>query len=384
MAHRLKDLSVVGLLLGSALISWYGIFNFDQPLIAACACWAITFCVLAYANRHRYAIALLYLNLAAGCAAWLLADSYYWYRAAATRPNTTQTITPRLMRTDTILGYEPIANNAVRSVKATEDTLVYDVTYSIDPTGLRVSPDANAQPQGCILFFGGSYTFGEGVEDWEAMPFQVGEKTAGAFQIYNFGISGHGPHQMLAAIEFGLVEDRVDCDVTHIVYQAIQEHIRRVSPGVSWGLWGPKYVIQDGEVVYIGRFSSTERLAELKRRLSNSELYRRLRERNLTETNLATYFGVVEKSQKLLSEQYPNSQFHILLWNHAQDTHRLMSEKFAAQQWQIHSSDAFLPQFAENRAAYQISPAVDNHPTGETHSIIAEYVVTEILRFSLD
>jgi hypothetical protein len=74
--------------------------------------------------------------------------------------------------------------------------LIYDVTYTIDADGLRIAAglDENPHDNRCMLFFGCSFTFGEGVDDHEAMPYVAG--TLANLRAYNFGFPGYGPHQM--------------------------------------------------------------------------------------------------------------------------------------------------------------------------------------------
>ena len=77
--------------------------------------------------------------------------------------------------------------------------------YTIGPNGLRVSPPyEEVADVPCALFFGGSFTFGTGVEDDEALPYVAGILSEGKYRVYNFGYRGYGPHQMLAALESGL------------------------------------------------------------------------------------------------------------------------------------------------------------------------------------
>jgi hypothetical protein len=52
---------------------------------------------------------------------------------------------------------------------------IYDVTYTFDEAGLRIAPpEAPGTPDDCVLFFGDSYTLGEGVDDDETMPYRNG------------------------------------------------------------------------------------------------------------------------------------------------------------------------------------------------------------------
>ena len=62
-----------------------------------------------------------------------------------------------------ILGYAPNKSKTVTSRKYLGKRLLYDVTYTINDLGLRNS--SSSEPlykDQCILFFGDSFTFGEG------------------------------------------------------------------------------------------------------------------------------------------------------------------------------------------------------------------------------
>ena len=76
---------------------------------------------------------------------------------------------------------------------------LYAVVYSVDKRGLRVEPPlAPGHGDRCVLFFGCSYTFGEGVNDAETLPYRTGVLAEGRLRMINFGLHGYGPHQMLA------------------------------------------------------------------------------------------------------------------------------------------------------------------------------------------
>ena len=45
-----------------------------------------------------------------------------------------------------------------------------------------------------MIIFGDSFTFGEGLNCVQMMPYRVGEIGGGRFEVYNFGFQGYGPH----------------------------------------------------------------------------------------------------------------------------------------------------------------------------------------------
>ena len=100
---------------------------------------------------------------------------------------------------DTLLGYKPKPNIKTSSVKKYGEQTLYSVAYSIGEDGYRITPGRNEERNKFILFFGCSFTFGEGVNDNETMPYFV-SSVASTHQVYNFGFCGYGPQQMLAKL----------------------------------------------------------------------------------------------------------------------------------------------------------------------------------------
>src|SRR5262249_6162901 len=128
-----------------------------------------------------------------------------------------------------LLGYAPVENSRLTARKFYGNELIYDVVYSIGPGGLRVVPSSKAGSAECMVFLGDSISFGEGVQDGQAFPNQLAQKSGGRYAIYNFAYSGYGPHQMLANLQAGRVKEMVPCEPAHFVYLAIVEHIPRVA-----------------------------------------------------------------------------------------------------------------------------------------------------------
>jgi hypothetical protein len=144
------------------------------------------------------------------------------------------------------LGWAIQPDSLVTQKLSFEGELLYDAAYTIGPDGLRISsPSTNDDKPStaCALFFVGSFTFGQGLADHQALPFRVHEKSAQRYRTYNFGFPGYGAHQMLSALQHGLVRDAVQCDptrVSHVFYQGITDHISRSAGPLWWWERGPK------------------------------------------------------------------------------------------------------------------------------------------------
>ena len=72
---------------------------------------------------------------------------------------------------DELRGYIAEPGQQARSrVMTLNHDVIYDVVYSTDQHGLRVTPPNDNPAAKPILFFGCSYAFGEGVNDDESSP----------------------------------------------------------------------------------------------------------------------------------------------------------------------------------------------------------------------
>lgn len=287
---------------------------------------------------------------------------------------------PNMFLRDDAVGHLPGPNLNTRATLHVSGTPVYDVVYRTDPTALRVSPpDAGDDIEGCILFFGCSYTFGEGVEDDETMPYAVGRMAGGAYRVRNFGNAGYGPHNMLAAIETGFVARAANCEPSVAIYQAHPHHALRSSGKWWWDKYGPWYVIEeDGSIVRRGSFLDRNAMPEWLANLRASALGQWLLDHEETdEGDVRLFHGIVQRSRDLLAAQYPGIEFHILLWDIGEPY--IFGPPWQGQGIHIHPLSRVLP-FDRPGWEEEILLPRDVHPTARTHARIAEYVIRAILQ----
>ena len=153
---------------------------------------------------------------------------------------------------------------------------MYDVTYAIDDRYARRTTDfASAEAEHDLFFFGGSFVFGEGVEDDETLP-SIVAGLAPDWRVTNFGFPGHGPSQMLKRLESDApLRDSVHDDIT-LVYVFLPGHVRRVIGSMrvatTWGRNFPSYALDaDGELRLAGAFSDSRRVLSISYTLLSKE-----------------------------------------------------------------------------------------------------------------
>jgi len=289
-----------------------------------------------------------------------------------------------------VLGRAPYPDVSVTARKYYGEELVYDVVYTIDEHGLRIAPPTGSgEILGCLLFFGGSFTIGEGVHDYESMPYRVGELTNGSYRVYNFGFHGYGPHQMLAAFEAGLVDSAIECEPDYVIYQALDRHVLRSAGVAGWGSNGPRFVAQsDGGVVLGGTFEQAPVRNQLghafQRQLTKSNIYGKVvghsQARLLDSDDFLTFGAIVGQARKHVQRMNPDAQFHVVLWNLDSSLSPHVAAEFTSRAITYHPVLGNILPDGNYREHFALGP-FDHHPNSRAYDLIARYVVEEVLKY---
>ena len=276
--------------------------------------------------------------------------------------------------------------------------LLYDATYTIGPDGLRISSPAehgHERSTECALFFGDSFTFGQGLADHEALPFRVHEESAQRYRTYNFGLNGYGAHQMLSALQHRLVREAVQCDreqVTHVFYQAITGHLGRSAGRVWWETRGPRYVLtEDGGVRFAGSFKDEENYDEdrslvdiLGTQIFKSMIYQKIVQgtyvHKYSRDVIDLYLEIIDEARETARADYPAAAFHVLLWDEDNADNRAIREGLRQRGITLHLMSDILPNYRADdlNEEYRIHVR-DPHPNALANELIARYVIREIL-----
>jgi hypothetical protein len=285
---------------------------------------------------------------------------------------------------DTV-GYAPNAGARVTARKVNENEIIYDVIYTINSNGLRTTPPPNKIPVGCVVFFGDSNVFGEGVNDKESLPSQVAVKNEGRYAVANLAFSGYGPHQMLALLQGNHVERLAGCSPTHFIYWCIPEHVERVAGRVSWDRHGPRFKLDsNGGVVRDGNFDSpVALLGSSMRSLLHSWMDRFVVWEMFTgragDAELDLLIRIIRKAASLSREQYMDSEFHVILWDGSNNHRVLAIEGGIANNIPVHRITTAIPDFRVNWREYVLS-VHDLHPNVRQLGLLADYITSSILR----
>ena len=196
---------------------------------------------------------------------------------------------------------------------------------------------------------------------------------------------------MLAALESVVVDKIVQCRPTHVIYQAIPDHVARVAGLHWWGRHSPRYRLEiDGSVRQDGFFddegvSPGPIYEELQWQLSKSNISKwfQMRVRRVTDNDIELFLAIVKASERILRQKFPGCQFHVILWSIEPpvDTYRKVRDGLQAAGFQVHLVDDILPDYISNPRQYEISE-YDRHPNARANDMIAGYVTRRILGYN--
>jgi hypothetical protein len=116
---------------------------------------------------------------------------------------------------------------------------IYDILVSTDKFGRRINnPDIKRDRHSHIFIFGGSFAFGEAVNDYETLPAQL-ERRLPMFNVYNLGFSGYTVTDILARIRNYHFLDEIPQKNGLGIYLFTDNHIKRALGFMSViGDWG--------------------------------------------------------------------------------------------------------------------------------------------------
>jgi hypothetical protein len=256
---------------------------------------------------------------------------------------------------------------------------LYDVTYTIDPIGRRETPIVGAgQRDRHLVFMGGSYTFGQGVEDDETFPYYVGELTT-RYRPYNYGWSGGAPADALMKFQLRRISAEVNETRGLLIYLFIDGHIgRTIGSMVVTGSWGAEKIHYDltpaGDLVFRGSFATAHPLRTyLYRKLSRTNIARLVGvDLPLYSTRHAVHTArILEALSAEYMREFPEGEFWVVLYPGREGPDDLIREFEARQIKYLHYP------IDPDSAFFQRIP-VDTHPTAAAYRALADNVVVDL------
>ena len=197
----------------------------------------------------------------------------------------------------------------------------------IDKYAFRITPiDSLLNRHKYALFLGCSFTWGEGVNPNETMPFYFGE-LANEYKPYNLGIPGRGTQQMLEILQ-ALIKSQENKLTKELrlkqgilIYTFIDSHIPRVIGSMRVSIWGynmPCYTIDDRDnLIKKGTFLSAKPFLTLFYNIIGREQiarYLKLDVPKINEGHIRLVYRIIKESAGLLKNKFQNDNFYVLIY----------------------------------------------------------------------
>ena len=145
--------------------------------------------------------------------------------------------------------------------------MIYDVWYTIGDDGFRVTP-ALPESGDKVVFYGDSFTFGEGLKDDETMPYEFARLTGRP--VKNYAFHGYGVQQALSILK----SDRDTSGAVNFLTTA-PWHAQRSACKIAFSAGSRKYEIAaDGSVIDTGRCWMMTEFGPIGKIITLSKLYR--------------------------------------------------------------------------------------------------------------
>jgi len=228
----------------------------------------------------------------------------------------------KFFRSDEVLGISLIPDTAVTSILTIDGRPTWNVVYGTDRFGRRTSTAAGVGDRDeFAVFFGDSFLFGEGSNDEETIP-SLFESRTQRYRAYNYGVPGYGTQQMLAKLQSNSLKDEVKEETGVLFYTYLEDvHEGRVAGQMNvvnaWATNFPFYDLDnDGNLVHQGTFTTGRPiLNHIYRLLGRTQLarYLGLNLPNLGEEHYRLTARIIEESKELYEQQFPNSDFYVVL-----------------------------------------------------------------------
>lgn len=221
----------------------------------------------------------------------------------------------------THMGNVPWADSVYHDFKLHEQDTLFSTHFTVDSVNKRYTPGHDTARDKHALFFGGSVTFGYGVNDNETLPWWFQEES-GTYNSYNYSFNGWGTQNMLARLNYHNWNNEVKEKEGIAVYVFLWHHIHRVIGDMhvytTWGHTLPYYYLDDGKLVRDGHFASGRPFASW----LYATLYRSHTVRyfdlnfplGIYEKHLQLCVEIIKESKKAYLRAFPKGEFVLLIY----------------------------------------------------------------------
>lgn len=182
--------------------------------------------------------------------------------------------------------------------------LSYSADYTIDSNLVRETRSVEIGPT--IVFFGDSMTFGEGVNDADTLPQVFSDLLGRKQRVLNLGFSAYGPQQFLVELQTGRFDGVIGAQPRLFIFMTAAWHAERVTCKARWMRHSPRYVLENGQVVFKGECDTGPRLPgpQWLEGMASYRLVIRHYFQKVTHETLELYIRILLAAVNLATEKY--------------------------------------------------------------------------------
>jgi hypothetical protein len=285
------------------------------------------------------------------------------------------TYTQGYFQQDNLLGYKPKASTEISSIVLKDKKTIYDVIYTIDMYHRRYSPVTHQEKRKQFaLFFGCSYTFGEGVENNETFPYYFSEFSL-EYMPYNYSFHGYGPQEMLAKLQDDSIKTELKESQGIAIYLYLpnaheQRAIGSMKVFNAWGKNMPFYTINSHHnLIRNGSFLSGRPVISYVYHLLGQSYFIKYFDiqfpTQITDTHYRLTAKIIEEARNEFNKKFVNGHFYVVIYPNK-------------------TSNNIIPYFQKARIPYfdyshlfdssleQYHIMGDGHPSPEAYRILAK------------
>lgn len=253
------------------------------------------------------------------------------------------------------------------------DDVLYDVRYTLNEHGHRITPKADDNPVADVLTFGCSYTFGYGLENEQTWPWQLAIDLGPQWKVENYASNAFGAQQMLDMLE---TNEIVPPTAPHryALYLGIDHHMIRQTGLFAYT--SSAYALENGKLVRKG-LTDDQPVAvihKIPHIFNGSQLartftamYAKAMEKGHRDEYAVVFVAMLSESARILREKY-GTELTVLIWPDLEVVEPLLDK--AGIPWL--ELKQFLPEWGETGAAYHIRANIERHPNAHADQRLAE------------
>lgn len=242
-----------------------------------------------------------------------------WFLFKCKNNELTYTIQGARKLRDPLYGYSYPRNSKRHEVVYHHDSLFLDVTYSFDSFGRRKTYCPYTHQSKSVLFFGCSFTYGDGVNNEETLPSQYTILDS-SVNVYNYAIDGWGPQQTYLQISKRNLSIETYSDTALGIYVWIDDHIKRAglykSHYQGWTQFFPCFTLDNNILKYKGSFEKAYPMKGFLFELLNNSLFFKDIEipSHETKQDYALVTALLKASRDRFSQQFKQGKFVVFIY----------------------------------------------------------------------